>query len=255
MISVVIPTIGRVEILNSVLFSVFQQGGVEEVIILDEADSPVCEHYQVNQALDLLSLKGIRVEILRDRRRKGIGAARWRLVNEARCEHVLMLDDDVVLGKDCLRLLYRALWGEQAYFAIPYCCLVPKLHSDGYFDCEVSRHDKIIENWIEKYPWFLPYFDFREDFIEDIHVSGTQAILVLKSKFLSKCSGIMRLGDLPREDTYLTSKLNHGVFVSRAKCYHFEHDYQQERKWSSVMFYRLHEKIMENPDMFKEFIG
>lgn len=253
-VSVLIPTIGRVEILNSVLFSVFQQDFVDEVILLDEADVPVCESYQVNQALDLLSLKGVKVRVQRDRRRRGIGSARIRLAEMSLNEWAVMVDDDVVLGRDCIKFMIKAAEETMVPWVVPVCILVPKLQLDGYVDRVVKRSDPAVVRWVSEYPWFLPYFEYDSHFLEKLAVSGTQAILINRSVFLTSSSGISCFGRLPREDTYMTTKMGEGVFTSFVSCYHFEHNTQQNRSWDKEMFYRIHLGIMRNPDGFKDLM-
>ena len=257
MITIAIPTMGRVEMLNSVLFSVFQQEEMDmgEILILDEARFPICEQYQVNQAIDLLSIKGFTVKIIRNRHRSGIATARTHLVSEAKGDWVFMIDDDVVLDHKCLGRMYHYATQTKYPWLVPTCVLVPHLHDDGYRIGKVCREDPYVREWVTKYPWFLNYFDYEEDFTEEMPVSGTQAILVRKNAFLHNASDMPSwFGKLPREDTYMTAKMGNGLFVSSARCYHFEHNVQQERTWDKTMFYRLHEKIMEKPDKFKEFM-
>lgn len=239
--------------LNSVLFSLFQQDMIAEVIILDESDIPVCESYQVNQALDLLSLKGLEVRIQRSRRRKGIGNARVRLAEMSSNDTVLMVDDDVVLGYGCVGKMAAAMEEFDSPWVVPSCLLIPK-KSEGYVDRPISRKDPVVMEWVGKYPWFLPYFDYVEDFKEKLPVAGTQAILLDRNRFNAYAKDIAEFGRLPREDTYMTRKMGDGLFVSSAKCYHFEHDGQQERSWDRVMFYKIHEGIIRNPDGFRELM-
>lgn len=252
-ITAVIPTVGRPEILNSVIFSIFQQNFVDEFILLDESDIPTYRQYQVEQAIDLLSRKGVKIKIIRERNKKGIGSARVRLVEESSNDFVLMVDDDVVLGKDCVSFLAYGMDISNTW-SVPSCILVSKVYPDGYIDKVVKREDPIVEQWVNKYPWYLPWFEYDRHFVEKLSVAGTQAILLNKSVFLDKARDIEKFGNLPREDTYMTVKMGQGVFVSSAKCYHFVCPSQQERMWDNNMYYRIHTKIIENPDRFKDFI-
>jgi len=55
-VSAVIPTIGRIETLPVVITALgFQTHPIDELILLDEAKTPVTEAYAVNQALELPS--------------------------------------------------------------------------------------------------------------------------------------------------------------------------------------------------------
>jgi glycosyltransferase involved in cell wall biosynthesis len=256
--SAVIPTIGREETLPMVLMALAHQVKLpSEVIILDESKKPVSENYCVNQALDVLSLKGCSIKTLRSRRRKGIGAARLQLAAEASNEFVLMIDDDVVLEPNCAKELLTNFNKEVVSWAVPTCLLVPASFSlDGYTDKVVRIEDPAVQVWTQKYPWFIPYFQYEEPFECLIPCSGTQCILLKKEDFLEACSEMGSLGNLPREDTYMTSKMGNGLFISRALCHHFEHPSQAERdNWSSSMFYRLHEACMESPDEFVSLLG
>lgn len=259
-ISAVVPTIGRVDTLPTVLTAIaFQTLHIDEFILLDEAAEPVTSSEAVQLALDVLSLHHIDVHIIRNRMRNGIGSARYRLVEEAKYDRVLMIDDDVVLRPNCLETLITGTPPEYAW-TVPTCFLIPATFSggviDGYSDKLVNPDDAKVQAWINKYPWFKPYFRYSRDFSGPLSVSGTQCILLDRNTFLDNCSEICRLGKLPREDTYMTVKMGMGYFVSDAECLHYEHMGQVDRgNWERSMFYRLHEAIIENPDVFIEFIG
>jgi len=253
-VTVAIPTIGRVETLPVVITAVaFQEEPVEELIILDEAKTPIMESYAVNQALDVLSIQwGTNIKILRNRRRGGIGAARLRLVKEASNPRVLMIDDDVVLRPTCLRVLDVTMTEQETPWVVPCCVLVPAgLELDGYIDHLVDPESPEVMAWTERYPWFVPYFRYSKPWLKLIPVSGTQAILVEKKAMLKKAGDIGKLGNLPREDTYMTSMMGTGAFISRAECLHYEHPSQIDRgNWGQSMFYRLHEAIIADPKGF-----
>jgi len=258
MVSAVIPTVGRVETLAMTLYSLATQSyPVSEVILLDEAKKPVSESFVVNQALDLLSLAGADVKILRRRHRRGIGAARLELAREASWNWVLMVDDDVALRPDCLDGLMEVLTASERAWAVPFCFLVnAALELDGYTDTKVSCTDVDVRKWTERYPWFVPYFNYSEIFTQEIEVAGTQAILWKKKELLrDECVRVQALGRLPREDTYLTRVTGPGVFVSSARCDHFEHESQVTRgQWQNSMFYRIHTAIMKDPKGFVELM-
>lgn len=252
-ITAVVPTTGRAEMLNSVIFAIDQQENIDEFILLDESDIPVYRQYQVEQAIDLLSRHGIRTKILRDRRRMGIGSARTRLVQEASNEWVLMVDDDVVMHRDCSILLSKEV-ERVGTWAVPSCILVSKVYPDGYMDVPVSRDDPFVQMWVRKFPISLMWNEYKETFTERVRISGTQVILLNRGVFLDKTKGMEDFGNIPREDTYMTAKMGMGIFVSAAKCFHFVDPKSQERSWNDAMFYRLHDKILEDPDKFREFI-
>jgi GT2 family glycosyltransferase len=260
-VSAVVPTIGRVETLPMTLTSIaFQVPMVDELILLDEADGPVTENFAVSQALDLLSIYGVKVKVIRSRRRKGIGPARYLLVGEAKFDLVLMVDDDVVLRPGCLEHLLHAIntssFG-QYQWAVPSCLLIPKnLSLDGYCDEAVFSTDPRVVRWTEEYPWFIPYFRYIDTVIKEIGCSGTQAILLRKRGFLKECELICKLKRLPREDTLMTVLMGTGMFTSLAECVHFEHISQVDRgSWELSMFYRLHESVLKNPKGFVELMG
>jgi len=256
--SACIPTIGREETIPAVLLSLaFQSQLPYEVIVLDESRKPLGENFFFNQALDVLSLKGVKVKIIRNRRKEGIGTARWKLCLEATSKHVLMVDDDVVLEVDCARDLLVALNKHQTSWAVPTCILVPNnFVLDGYRDEPVDILDPSVQMWTKKYPWFIPYFDYTEPVECLIPCAGTQSILVDKEDFQVHCEDIQAFGRLPREDTYMTTKMGQGIFASSARCLHFEHHTQLDRaNWGDSMFYRLHEACMEDPDGFVRMLG
>lgn len=254
-VTAAIPTIGRTETLPMVLYSLVSQQ-IDELIILDEARRPVLENYVVNQAVDLLSLQGVETKIIRRRHRRGIAQARLDLALEAKHRHVLMVDDDVALDSRCLAHL-TACWNDRLAWAVPFCFLVSAAFKlDGYTDKKVSRTDPEVERWTRRYPWFVPYFDYEESFCEEIPVAGTQCILWDREVLLEHGARAGDLGNLPREDTYLTKITGPGLFVSKARCDHFEHADQEQRSlWGSSMFYRLHEVAMEDPEGFLKLLG
>ncbi len=259
MISVAIPTIGRRETLHAVIFSVFQQAKclLEELIILDEGDTPISEDYQIRQAIDLLSVYGITTKVIRNRNRKGIANARLVLLKECKSEFVLMLDDDVCLDRDCVESLFKELsHNSEIDYVVPVCLLVQKeaaaYSEDSLYNAnKVTRED--VKHITDKMPWFIPYFRYKDEFKAPIKVSGTQAILLRKSKAMPLCEEMAGLGKLPREDTYLTSQLK-GMFISKAESYHFVHP-SQTREWGKDVFYELHHKVMDKPKMFIELFA
>lgn len=254
----VIPTIGRTETLSTVITSIIMQARMaDEIIVLDEAKSPVCENFAVNQALDLACLHGIHVKIIRSRRRKGIGAARVALAEEARNPYVLMVDDDVVLYPGCVKKLFdKKCWANKNSWVVPTCILVSAaIEVDGYIDEVVDIDDPKVVQWIEKYEWFVPYFMYSQEILREVAVAGTQAILLKREVFLEKASVISELGNLPREDTVMTKLMGPGMFTSKAVCAHFEHPSQVDRgNWNSSMFYRIHDAVQRDPEGFVKFI-
>jgi GT2 family glycosyltransferase len=256
--SVCIPTVGRIETLPTVLFSILGQKGVSEVIILDEASVPVCESFVVNQALDLLSLsKGIEVRVIRRRRRGGIGKARVDLINEAKNDYIVMVDDDVVLGERCAEVLVSHSM-EHASWAVPTCVLISAgLELDGYTDQVVDAEDPKVKQWTERYPWFMPYFRYSKVVIEThLGCAGTQCIAFSRDRVKDSFDFLDKNGALPREDTLFTRVTGPGVFYSGVECYHFEHKSQVTRgQWDRRMFYRVHEAILKDPKAYIELMG
>ena len=253
-ISVGIPTIGRPETLPTVITAIaFQTRKVDEIIILDEAKTPVMENYVINQALDVLSLDGISVKVIRNRRPEGIGAARYRLAAESRNNHMLMVDDDVVLKPDCVEMM--TVFKTEYPWIVPSCRLIPAdFASDGYIDKEyVSVDDPRVVEWTEKYPWFIPYFRYADvNYTRVLPYAGTQAILLDVEKFLKVNYDLPKLGKLPREDSVMTKRMGEGLFVAAAETLHYEHKTQAGRgNWADSVHYRLHEAAGNFP---KEFV-
>lgn len=256
-VSVCIPTVGRTETLPTVLFSLLGQEGIKEVLILDDSAVPVCENFVVNQAIDLLSIYGVDSKIIRRRRRTGIGPSRVYLSEQAECDHIVMIDDDVVLGSGCIRVLRYHL-SNGAPWVVPTCLLVPAgFEMDGYTDQIVDPNDPVVLEWTEQYPWFVPYFRYREDYvITDLKCSGTQCIGITKASVKKAASALSRMKKLPREDTVMTSASGPGTFDAGAICYHFEHKSQVTRgDWGRQMYYRLHEVAMRTPFNFVDMMG
>lgn len=256
-VSVVIPTVGRVEVLPTVLTALsFQTHQIDEVIILDEAKTPVMENYVVNQSLDVLSLQGVRVKVLRNRKPEGIGSARLALVEEARNEMVLMVDDDVVLLPSCVEHLLAGVNGFN--WAVPTCRLIPAdFTSDGYIDTEiVDPMDPRVTVFTSKYPWFVPYFRYQPGYRVALSYAGTQAILLRRSTFLKHNRDLGSLGKLPREDSVMTKRMGLGVFISEAETLHYEHKSQVGRaNWSKSVHYRLHEAAARDPEAFVQLMS
>jgi len=168
-----------------------------------------------------------------------------------------MVDDDVVLRPSCLEHLFSGMSNSGLPWAVPYCFLVPAgLELDGYTDKPIDRNSPAVLAWTEKYPWFIPYFQYTKHIAEQIPTAGTQAILLLKNEFLDSCRDLIGYGKLPREDTYMTIQMGDGLFISQAECLHYEHPSQLTRgEWGSSMFYRLHEVIMKDPGGFMSLFG
>jgi len=256
-VSVCIPTVGRTETLPTVLFSLLGQEGVKEILILDDSAVPVCENFVVNQAIDLLSIYGVDSKIIRRRRREGIGPSRVYLVEQAECDHIVMIDDDVVLGQGCIKVL-RTHLSDGAPWVVPTCLLVPAgFEMDGYTDQIVDPNDPAVLEWTEQYPWFVPYFRYREDYVvKDLKCSGTQCIGITKASMEKAASALSRMKKLPREDTVMTAMSGPGTFDAGAICYHFEHKSQVTRgDWGRQMYYRLHEVAMGTPFNFVDMMG
>lgn len=255
-ITAVVPTMGRVETLPMVFTALaFQTYPIHQMIVLDEAKSPIAESWAVNQALDVLSLQGVEVILIRNRRRSGIGPARRMLVEKSDCPWVLMVDDDVVLRPTCLAELMKEKKSDRGWL-VPTCFLVPAaLELEGYLDMPVDPEDPRVTLWTSKYPWFVPYFKYTSDVCCELDASGTQCILLDRQVFLRHCQSVSALGNLPREDTYITKSMPGGWFVSRAECLHYEHASQADRgNWDRTSFYRLHEAILRDPEGFVEFM-
>jgi GT2 family glycosyltransferase len=255
-----VPTIGRVETLLMTLHSIASQTlKPDEFILLDESESPVTRHYPIAQALDLMSVEGIEVRIIRNRHARGIGPARYRLAREAGGGSLFMVDDDIVLRETCLERLNEGLDAcEEASWAAPYCFLINGEGRKGYVDTPISRQNPLVKKMILECEVFIQYFNFDESpFYERINVAGTQAILFRRANdIILNCKGICRMGKLPREDTLLTNILRPGVFVSDARCDHYVDPGQEGRPmWETRMFYKIHEAVMKDPEAFIKLIG
>lgn len=256
MISVCIPTIGRPEILNSVLMGIFNNREVvDEVIILDQGDTPASEAYQVSLAIDLLSLNHIRVNYIRQRLSKGIAENRYFLVKEARNHLVMMVDDDVVLDVGCISRLCKALENyPKLNWAVPHSLMVRNT-VPNYIDArEVNFKNTEIQNILKRRPWFITFFNYVEELELPIDFCEPQASLVRRGNFLDTCRDIIKLKKLPREDTFMVKSMGKGIFVSKARVFHFAHYQQQSRHWDGITNYALHWGIYKDPKKWLDFL-
>src|SRR5687768_9182934 len=103
MISAIVPTIGRVESLNSLLESLAVQTCRVDEVIVASADQATCEFIDSKWRSAELDVRCVAVS--------PPNAVRQRMaaIEIARGEHLLLLDDDVVLERDCVQQMLATL--------------------------------------------------------------------------------------------------------------------------------------------------
>ncbi|HET9527506.1 MAG TPA: glycosyltransferase family A protein, partial [Pyrinomonadaceae bacterium] len=104
MISAIVPTIGRLDSLNALLESLATQTCRVDEVIVASADQETCDFID-NARWDAVGL------VVRCIGVSPPNAVRQRMaaIEIARGEHLLMLDDDVVLEPDCVQHLLALL--------------------------------------------------------------------------------------------------------------------------------------------------
>ena len=102
MISAIVPTIGRVDSLNALLDSLASQTHRVDEVIVASADQQTCDFMNNWQSTGLL----VRCIVV-----SPPNAVRQRMaaIEIARGDHLLLLDDDVVLERDCVQQMIRLL--------------------------------------------------------------------------------------------------------------------------------------------------
>ena len=97
-ISVIVPTIGRVESLSALLDSLAAQTHSVDEVIVASADRKTCEFLESSE----WDSAGLRVRCI-DVSPPNAVRQRMAAIDVARGEYLLMLDDDVVLERDCVQ--------------------------------------------------------------------------------------------------------------------------------------------------------
>lgn len=102
MISAIVPTIGRIDSLNALLDSLASQTHRVDEVIVASADQQTCDFMNNWQSTGLL----VRCIVV-----SPPNAVRQRMaaIEIARGDHLLLLDDDVVLERDCVQQMIRLL--------------------------------------------------------------------------------------------------------------------------------------------------
>ncbi|OQW48336.1 MAG: glycosyl transferase [Proteobacteria bacterium SG_bin6] len=106
MIEVLIPTYQRPTALAVTLTALaFQTRLPKRIIISDQSDVPVTDVPEIGAIVLLLRAKGVVVEFHRNRPRRGLAHQRQFLLDHARANQLLFLDDDVISEPWLLALL------------------------------------------------------------------------------------------------------------------------------------------------------
>jgi GT2 family glycosyltransferase len=108
---VLVPTFDRPEALAVTLAGLAGQaeGTIDRVVVADQSAAPVAGHPLVAAVRRTLEASEVTVEIHRRTHRRGVAEQRAFLLDRARCDRVLFLDDDVWLRPWAVGLLGDAL--------------------------------------------------------------------------------------------------------------------------------------------------
>lgn len=108
-VSVVMPTFNRVDMLRRVLPSYLRSEAVGELIVVDDASTD-----ETGQLIQQLASDEPRLRYLRNERNSGLPTSRNRGALEAGGEWVLETEDDLMLGERCLEILLEHAQKTQA---------------------------------------------------------------------------------------------------------------------------------------------
>jgi glycosyltransferase involved in cell wall biosynthesis len=140
-VSVLIPTYNRVTALAVTLTSLAAQTYPElELIISDQSDVFIGDDQTIQTLIRLLELHNCPVQLVRNLPRRGIAHQRNVLLERATGRYALFLDDDVVLERDAIERMARALADEN----VGFCGMA--LIGLSYLD-DVRPHQQHIEFW------------------------------------------------------------------------------------------------------------
>lgn len=228
MVSVLIPTMGR-ETLSMIMSNAISEV-TEEIIVLDSGEIPVISRDEIMIVSEVASRKGISVTFLREK--MGIGKARFRLLQEAKSEYAMMIDDDVWLASADIKRLSQVMKLYGKGFVVPCCHIAADFLGAKNMHREAVSVQQARE--LSQGDWQMPYFNYKqkEALYVPIRFSGTQCVMFptengFKAPLLEKWKDGMN-----REDIYFTSEIGPGVLCTRIVSVHMETT-RQKREWSN----------------------
>ena len=116
-VSVLIPTYNRVNALIATLTSLTAQTFKDfEVIVSDQSDSFALEDMLVKTIKRIFERRNNPIHFIQNLPKQGIAQQRQFLLDNAKGEYSLFLDDDIILDPDALERMVKALDEEKAGF-------------------------------------------------------------------------------------------------------------------------------------------
>jgi glycosyltransferase involved in cell wall biosynthesis len=221
MIGVLIPTMGR-KTLNITLTGVMASKLVSSIYILDSGEIP-CIDEDTSILFDLIKRLGVNLVYIR--KDASIGEARYDLIKICQEEIALFLDDDVYIAPDELDKLYHELkYRETTHYVVPTNIIVTDYLGVKNLDRKCHSEQEV-HAIVGKKTWMYPYFRYYTTAPILIEFCGTQCVLfktekIKKNKLLSNLKR-WKVG-YPREDTYFTSLMKHGLLIPTVTSWHLQ---------------------------------
>ncbi|GAA0560207.1 glycosyltransferase family 2 protein [Chitinophaga japonensis] len=117
-VSVLIPTYNRITALAATLTALSAQSFHDfHVIVADQGATPAASHPTIQTICRILELHGHPVQLLQNLPRRGMAQQRQFLLEHAKGDYALFLDDDVILEPDALEKMTTAIAQEACGFA------------------------------------------------------------------------------------------------------------------------------------------
>jgi glycosyltransferase involved in cell wall biosynthesis len=116
-VSVLIPTFNRPVALAATLTALMAQSFSDfDVVVSDQSDEFVGNHGTIQTITRLMELHHTPVKILSNFPRQGIAHQRQFLLDQSQGKYSLFIDDDVLLEKDALEIMVKAIEKEECAF-------------------------------------------------------------------------------------------------------------------------------------------
>lgn len=220
MLSALIPTIRTS--LAPTLTSLMDQN-ISELIILDEGDKSVFSDTTNRYLCDMLTLRGINVRHIR-RLRKGIGRARYDLIQEAKNDICLFIDDDNVLAPKTVDKLILEL--KRHLFVTP--AVVQVNNEMGWKQYDYPKAYWEAEDLLEGL-WQSQWRNTKVRHIKLVKQTSTNCVLFNKNNDFSKLKDHNQLGE---DQIFCSCFKEGGVIRTDAISYHLMQP-DETRKWQS----------------------
>jgi GT2 family glycosyltransferase len=145
LIDVLVPTCGRPCALAITLTALASQGfRAFRVIVSDQSeDSSAFESPELRAVLRFMAADGLEVRIFRHLPRRGMAEQRAFLLAQTCARYCLFLDDDVIVERDLIERLHRAISEQQCGF------VGSALHGLSFID-DIRPQQQKIEFWEER---------------------------------------------------------------------------------------------------------